>query len=64
VVSVGDLRYIIVAIGGPDETVEDEDVTALKEMLERMCPLITFTELSERTSRKLTIALLQERGVL
>jgi len=61
---MSELRYIIVALGGPGENVEEEDVEALKGMLERMCPLITFTALSERVSRKLTIALLQERGVL
>lgn len=59
------IRYIVIAAGGPEEAATDEDMDALKEMLDRLTwGQVTTTILSERTSNKLTLSLLQERGVL
>lgn len=59
------IRYIVIALGDPKEPATDQDVEALNDMIaERLGPFLTTTPLSERVSNKVTLALLQERGVL
>lgn len=60
------IRYIVIAIGDLKDKATDEDCETLKELVESLTapyPL-TLTVLSESVSNKVTLALLQERGVL
>lgn len=58
------IRYIVIALGGPEEKATDEDCEAIKEIIEKSIPMMTATVLSEHVSNKVTLALLQERGIL
>jgi N-acyl-D-aspartate/D-glutamate deacylase len=53
------IRYVVVAVGGPQDPATDEDVETMKAMIEKALP-ITCTVLSERVSNRLTWALIDE----
>jgi len=53
------IRYVVVALGGPEEPAEDDDCEVMKNMIEKALP-ITVTVLSERVSNRLTWALIDE----
>jgi hypothetical protein len=54
------IRYVVVAVGAPDDMATDEDVETVKGIMDDKLPF-TVTALSERVSNKLTLSLIQER---
>ena len=54
------IRYVVVALGGPEDPAEDDDCEVMKNMIEKALPL-TVTVLSERVSNRLTWALIEEQ---
>lgn len=56
------LRYIVVALGGPgeNEAPTEEDIATAKAVMDKSLPF-TCTLLSERVSNRLTWALIEER---
>jgi len=54
------IRYIVVAVGGPDTPATDADVAQVKSVMEERLPF-QATALSPKVSNRLTWALLQEQ---
>jgi ClpP class serine protease len=59
-----DVRYVVIGIGDPDEPVTEEEVQFLQGIVEQALPMFESRVLSKRVSNKLTLALMQEEGLL
>jgi hypothetical protein len=55
------IRYVVVAIGTPDDHPTEEESESFREIVDGMIPF-KATLLSERVSDRLTVELLRERG--
>lgn len=59
------IRYLVIALGDPNDKATDEDVAAIKAALQAgLGPLLKIVDLSDRVSDQLTVAILREKGVL
>jgi len=54
------IRYIVVAVGGPDDPATEDDVAVVAKLMGERLPF-KVTALSERASNRLTWALIQEQ---